>query len=174
MSTNWSLPSTVQQYFEAGTENIHISWVDIDNFSNIKTNNNKSVKLTNNLTHIARDPRHDITNKTYFLQCTNFNFQNLSNSFNGIEVKVTANRFGRVTDDTVQLCLNGNLIGENKASLSLDPTKTYGGITDKWNTDLQITDFLNSTFGVVLRFRSHPNWPHSSNILIDAIEIKVH
>lgn len=174
MTTNWTLPNTIQQYSEIGAEDIHVNWLDVDNFNNIKTNNGKSVRLTKDLRHIARDPKHDITNKTYYLKCTNFNFQNLSNSLNGIELKITMNRFGRATDDTIQLCLNGNLIGQNKASLDLDIIKTYGGNNDIWNTNLQIADVLNSTFGVILRFRSHPNWPHSSNVLIDAVEIKVH
>lgn len=174
MSTNWALPATVQQYAESGADDIHISWLNYDDFNNIKTKNGKSVRLTKDLQHIARDPKHDLKNKTYFLKCTNFNFVNLPSVINGIELKITANRFGRVTDDTIQLCLDENLIGANKASLDLSLIKTYGGTDDIWNTNLQIADLQNSTFGVILRFRSHPDWPHSSNVLIDAIEIKVH
>lgn len=174
MSTNWSLPTTITQYSESGAENIHIPWLEFDNFNNIKTKNNKSVRLTSELKHIARDPKNDITNKTYFLKCTNFLFQNIPNTLSGIEVKITMNRFGRVTDDTVQICLNNSIIGENKADLTLDIIKTYGNINDIWDTNLQISDILNSTFGIILRFKSHPKWPHSSNVLIDAIEIKVH
>ena len=174
MNTNWALPATVQQYAESGADNIHVSWLDYDNFNNIKTKNGKSVRLTKDLQHIARDPKHDLKNKTYFLKCTNFNFSELPTTINGIELKITMNRFGRVTDDTIQLCLNGNLIGTNKASLDLSPIKIYGGSNDIWDTDLQTTDLQNSTFGAILRFQSHPNWPHSSNVLVDAIEIKVH
>lgn len=174
MTTNWALPTSIQQYAESGADNIHITWFEFDNFSSIKTKNEKSIRLTKNLQHIARDPKHDLTNKTYFLRCTNFTFLNLPNVIQGIEVKLTLNRFGRVTDDTVQLCLNENLIGDNKATLDLEPIKVYGSYNDLWNANLQPADFLNTTFGIVLRFRSHPNWPHSSNILIDAIEIKVY
>jgi hypothetical protein len=173
MTTNWALPSNIEQYSESGAENIHISWLDLNNFENIKINNGKSIKLIDNLKHIARDPRHDITDKTYYLKCTNFNFTNVPSIINGIEVKLTMNRSGRVTDDTVQLCLNGNLIGDNQASLDLSPIKIYGGNNDLWNTTLSSTDIQNVTFGIILRFKSHPNWPHSSNALIDAIEIKV-
>ncbi len=73
MTTNWALPSNIEQYSESGAENIHISWLDLNNFENIKINNGKSIKLIDNLKHIARDPRHDITDKTYYLKCTNFN-----------------------------------------------------------------------------------------------------
>lgn len=174
MTTNWALPLTVEQYVEQNAENNHISWLEIDNFNSIKNKNNKSIKLIKDLKHIARDPKHDIINKTYYLKCTNFNFFNVPAIINGIEVRLSMNRFGRVTDETVQLCLNGNLIGENKASLTLEPIKIYGGINDLWNTTLQTTDFQNVSFGIILRFQSHPKWPHASNPLIDAIEIKVH
>lgn len=174
MSTNWSLPNTVIQYAESGAENNHVPWLEFDNFNNLKNKNNKSIKLIDNLQHIARDPKTDITNKTYYLKCTNFIFQNIPTVLSGIEVKITMNRFGRVTDDSIQLCLNDNVIGENKADLNLDMIKIYGNINDKWNTTLQVSDFLNSTFGIILRFKSHPKWPHSSNVFVDAIEIKVH
>lgn len=174
MTSNWALPTHIEQYSESGAEDSHISWLDIDNFSTIKSKNNKSIRLTRELKHLARDPKHDIKNKTYYLKCTGFSFNDIPDVITGIEVKLTMNRYGRVTDETVELTLNGDTIGENQASLNLDPIKTYGGNNDLWNTSLQKTDIQNSTFGIILRFQSHPNWPHSSNVLIDAVEIKVH
>jgi hypothetical protein len=83
------------------------------------------------------------------------------------------NRFGRITDDTVQLCLNNNEIGENRANLLLDPIKTYGSQNDLWETTLTNSDVLNPTFGIILRFQSHPRWPHKSTPMIDSVQIRI-
>jgi hypothetical protein len=126
------------------------------------------------LLHISRDPRHDIVEKTYFLRVSNFNFSSLPSTLSGIETRITANRYGRLTDDTVQLCLNGELIGDNQATLDLSPIKTYGSNESLWSTTLSMSDIQNSSFGVVVRLKSHPSWPHKCSALIDAIEIRVH
>lgn len=174
MTSNWALPTTIEQYSESSAELVHVSWDSFDNFNNLKTNNGKSVKTSRDLLHIARDPRHDITEKTYFIKCVGFNFVNLPLVPSGIEVKLTSNRFGRITDETVSLTLNNELIGDNHASLDLSPIKTYGNNNDMWNTTLTQSDIQNSSFGVILRFQSHPNWPHKCSMLLDAIEIRIH
>lgn len=174
MSTNWALPSIVEQYPEDGAENNHIAWEELDNFNNVKTKDGKYIKTSRDLLHIARDPRHDIKEKTYFLRCTGFDFINLPEIITGIEVKILSNRFGRITDDTIQLCINELLIGENRATLNLDPLKIYGNDNDLWNTNLLTTDIQNSTFGVVIRFQSHLNWPHKCSAFLDYVELRVH
>lgn len=174
MTSNWALPTVIEQYSEPNAELVHISWQDVDNFSSLKSSNGKFIKTSKELIHIARDPRHDIIEKTYFLKCTGFNFINLPENPSGIEVRLSSNRYGRITDETIQLCLNGNTIGHNQASLTLEPTKIYGNNTNMWNTSLTSTDFQNNLFGAILRFQSHPNWPHKCSMLIDAIEIRVH
>lgn len=174
MTTPWTSPNTISQYAETGAENIHVSWEEIDNFSALKSFNLKNIKTTKDLVHIARDPRHDILEKTYYLKITNFNFINIPSILNGIEMKLSMNRFGRITDDEIYLTLNNVTIGENMANLDLSPIKIYGSDTDKWNTTLNILDVLNTTFGVIVRLRSHPQWPHKCSALIDAIEIRLH
>lgn len=173
MATKWTLPITVDQYAESDAENIHVSW-DSSEFSNLRNLDGRSVKTMRDLLHIPRDPRHDIVEKTYFLRVSNFNFLDLPGSLSGIETRITANRYGRITDDTVQLCLNGVLIGDNQATLDLSPIKTYGSNESLWSTTLSMSDIQNSSFGVVVRFKSHPSWPHKCSALIDAIEIRVH
>ena len=84
------------------------------------------------------------------------------------------NRLGRITDETIQLCYNNESIGDNHASLALDLTKYYGGDTNKWNTNLTMTDIQNSSFGVILRFQSHPDWPHKNSPLIEAVQLRIH
>ena len=173
MATKWTLPVTVDQYAESDAENIHVSW-DSSEFSNLRNLDGRSIKTVRDLLHISRDPRHDIVEKTYFLRVSNFNFSNLPDTLSGIETRITANRYGRITDDTVQLCLNGVLIGDNQATLDLSPIKIYGSNESLWSTTLSMSDIQNSSFGVVVRFKSHPSWPHKCSALIDAIEIRVH
>lgn len=174
MATPWTLPNTISQYAESGAESIHVSWLEVDNFSGLKHLDLRNTKTSRDLVHIARDPRHDITEKTYYLKLTNFTFVNLPNILTGIEMKLSMNRYGRITDDEISLCLNNESIGENQADLNLDPIKIYGNESDKWNTSLSIADIQNSSFGIILRFRSHPRWPHKCSALIDAVEIRVH
>ena len=174
MTTNWTLPRTVVQYAEQGGEDAHVSWLETDNFAGLKSVDGKSVRTSRDLVHIAREPRHDVTEKTYYLKLTNFNFINLPTTLSGIELKISMNRLGRITDETIQLCRNNDLIGINHASLNLDPKKIYGSETDNWNTNLTMSDIQNSSFGVVIRFQSHPNWPHKSSPLIDAVELRIH
>jgi hypothetical protein len=174
MTTNWTLPTTVVQYAEPGGEEAHVSWLETDNFFGLKHIDGKSVRTTRDLIHIAREPRHDFTEKTYYLKLTNFNFTNLPETLSGIELRLSMNRLGRITDESIQLCSNDELIGDNHASLNLDPKKIYGSETDNWNTNLTMSDIQNSSFGVVIRFQSHPNWPHKSSPLIDAVELRIH
>ena len=174
MTSTWALPTIINQYSEEGAEDAHISWNDVNEFSSLKNLDGKFIKTTADLVHIAREPRHDITQKTYFLRITGFNFDNLPTVLSGIEVKLTMNRFGRITDDTVQLCINNNLVGDNQATLDLNPIKIYGSQTDIWRSTLTISDVQNSSFGITLRFKSHPRWPHKSSAMIDSVQVRVY
>ncbi len=174
MTSNWALPTIINQHSEEGAEQLHVQWLDTDDFYAIKNKDGRSIKTSRDLMHIARDPKKDLTEKTYFLKITGFNFVNLPNALNGIELKLSMNRFGRITDDTIQLTLDGILIGENKTDSSLDPIKVYGGADDMWNTNLSIASVNDSTFGVILRFKSHPQWPHKTSALIDSVELRIH
>jgi hypothetical protein len=174
MTSNWALPTNIIQYAEEGAEDAHISWIETDSFSGLKSADGRSIKTSGELVHIAREPRHDITQKTYFLKITGFNFINLPDTVSGIEMKLSMNRFGRITDDTVQLCVNDQLIGENQATLDLNPIKIYGDQTSMWDTNLSISDVQNPSFGVTLRFKSHPRWPHKSSAMIDVVQVRVY
>lgn len=174
MTSNWALPTIITQFSEESAEDAHVSWEEIDGFNSLKSLDGKSIKTSSDLVHIAREPRHDIKQKTYFLRITGFNFNNLPTVLSGIEMKLTMNRFGRITDDTVQLCINNNLIGENRATLDLNPIKIYGAQADMWDSNLTISDVLNSSFGVTLRFKSHPQWPHKSSAMIDSVQVRVY
>lgn len=174
MMSNWTLPRDISQYSEPGGEAAHVSWLEVNNFSALRSLDGRSIKTTRDLLHIAREPRHDITEKTYFLKVTNFNFGLLPDTITGIQVKLSMNRFGRITDDTIQLTRNDELIGENQATLDTNPIKIYGSETSLWDTTLTSSELQDPSFGVVLRFKSHPRWPHKNSALIDAVEIRVY
>jgi len=174
MNSNWTLPTSVNQYAETDAENFHVSWVDVGNFYSLKARDGKFVKTSRDLLHIAKQPRHDFVEKTYYLKATGFNFNNLPDTISGIEMKLSMNRYGRITDETIQLCLDADMLGDNQATLKLDTSKIYGGETNTWGAVLSIANIQKPTFGVVVRFQSHPNWPHKCSALVDAIELRVH
>ncbi|MFN9476459.1 hypothetical protein [Acidovorax sp.] len=95
-----------------------------------------------------------------YLRATNYGFGIPANAqLNGIEVKVakaaTGGTAGQITDDTVQLVLNGAAQGSNLASgtawPSTETVATYGGPANMWGTNLSASQINNSTFGVQLR-----------------------
>lgn len=175
MATSWTNPTTFIQYPEEGGEASHIQWDTSGSFNELRNPNGHTVDTIGNLIHVARSPKPDIKNKTYYIRCTGYNFQNLPASISGIELKLTTKRSGRVTDDTIQLCLNEATIGENQASLAINPIKVYGGETALWGlSSLSVSDVQDPTFGVVLRFQSHPSWPHNTPAGIDSVELRIH
>jgi hypothetical protein len=169
MSTPWTLPTLVEQYTE---DEGHIAWFEVNNFSNLTTLNNKGTSTVSPLLHISRQPRNDIKMKTYFIRATGFNFNNLPNTISEINLRLTMNRHGRIADETIQLCSNTQLIGENKAGINLNPIQIYGN--DTWSIDnIDGSLIQDSSFGVVLRFQSHPRWPHSVTPIIFGIELQI-
>ena len=136
------------------------------------------------LMHIARQPRNDITMKTYYLQCTGYNFQNLPPTISNISIKLTMNRGGRIADDTIQLVYQGASMGTNLAlpaqtkvsqSSTLEPITIYGGSISnfEFNSGIDLSMVQDSTFGVLLRFQSHPMWPHKTAPGIDCVELQI-
>lgn len=173
MPTPWTYPSIIMQFSEPGGESSDIAWDESNSFFELKSLDNRSLQSTGNLRHIARSPKPDIRNKTYFLRCTGFNFLNLPNILSGIEVQLTARRYGRAQDETIQLCLDGNLIGENLSTAEINPQKIYGGPNEMWGSGIIRENLLNSTFGFTLRFQAHRHWPHADPVLIDAVQMRI-
>jgi hypothetical protein len=171
MSTIWTPPSTVIQYAEDAS---HIEWNNTDGFLDLIKSSGQSTPTMSPLLHIARQPRNDITMKTYFVRASGFNFENMPSTVSGIGVRLEMNRGGRITDETVQLCLNDQLIGENRANLILDPVKFYGDNNDTWNVGNLANTVADPLFGIVLRFQSHPGWPHTTTPLLTSIQIQIH
>jgi hypothetical protein len=175
MTTAWTLPTIFSQYAEPGGEEAHVQWNDSTQFRELRNLNDGFVCTQKPLLHIARSPKHDILMKTYFLKTTGFQFRDIPTVISGVECKLTMNRSGRIMDDTVSLYYNDDVIGENQATMELAPIKTYGGETSIWNSKFITREMLqNNSFGVVIRFKSHPNWPHKSTPLVDAVELRIH
>ena len=175
MTTAWTVPTDIIQYAEPGGESVHIPWDDSHGFDVLKSADVRGVRSIGRLSHISRSPKHDILNKTYYIRATGFNFYNLPNVLSGIELLLLVTRYGRITDETVQLCIDGELIGENQASLKILPEKLYGGSENLWKTDnLSIDDITNSTFGITIRFCSHPHWPHKDPVIIGGVRMRIH
>jgi hypothetical protein len=174
MTTIWTLPTVVTQYAEAGAEAAHISWNDTDNFNKLIYSAGRPVQTTKSLYHIARSPKHDISTKTYYIRATGFAFQSLPATISGIAVRVSCDRRGRIADETIQLCVDGNFIGDNTASLPILPIKEYGGANNLWGLNTIPVGYLqNSTFGVVIRLQSHPSWPHRDHATMNAVEMQI-
>jgi hypothetical protein len=165
MTTSWTSPTSITQYAEPGADSVHISWSSPLRFP---------IKTSQDLRHIARSPKLDETNQTWYLLFTNCNFTNIPDMITGISLRVSANRRGRITDETVQLFLGGNPVGKNYASMDLSPQKIYGGEGDLWDAGLTPADLQDPSFGVLLRFQSHPHWPHKDSAMLDSVELQIY
>jgi hypothetical protein len=175
MTTSWTNPTTITQFAETDAENVHIPWDSVNNFADIKNDNEQGVGTMQGLYHYARSPEADINSKSYYIRATGYNFQNLPSTISGVELRLKTKRGGRVTDDTVQLCLNGEDIGENRANLVVNPLKYYGGEDDFWGLEnIPVSTIQNNTFGVTLRFKSHPQYPHRDAVFVDCVQIRIH
>lgn len=176
MTTEWTTPTIFSQYAESGAEHAHISWDDSNGWSPLLNRDvNEKIRTTGTLVHIARSPKHDILTKTYYVKCQGFNFVNLPDSPSGIELKLSTQRRGRITDETIQLCFDDQVISDNLANLIVDPIKVYGSSTSLWSVkNLSMSTIQDSKFGVVIRLQSHPNYPHNDEAYINAVELRIH
>lgn len=172
--TPWTLPTTVVQYAEPGAEDYDISWDSDTDFREIKIADQTYIRTVKDLLHISRSPKLDVTMKTWYLRCTGFNFLNTPDAISGIQLRLIGNRRGRITDDTIQLCLQEQGVGKNQANFDLSPAKIYGNKTDLWETQLTNVDIQDPTFGVLIRLQSHPHWPHKDSAFLSSVELRIY
>lgn len=171
MSTPWFYSNTITQYGEVPS---HVSWANEDGgFAALKSNNNESIMTTKELLHIANPTTNDIKMKTYYLNLVNFNMINLPLVISGIEVEIEMNRGGRITDETIQLLLNDSHIGDNQASYPLSQNTVYGSETSTWGVNLTPAMLQDPTFGLSIRYQSHPSWPHRESPKLEYIRLRV-
>lgn len=180
MTTPWTLPTTIRQYAETET---NISWRS-DNFLDlISSNGSGGVETVSPLYHIARSPKTDLIFKTWYLELTGFNFTNLPETISGISVIINMNRGGRIVDETIQLTYQGELIGNNRPAGTTDPRTgasllapitNYGGANDTWGiVNLTLDVITDPSFGITVRYQSHPHWPHKTSPTLRSIQLQI-
>ena len=178
ITTLWMKPTMVSQYAEPGAELIDVQWDDTDNFKSLNYVDGRFVKTVRDLLHISRSPKTDIIMKSYYLKIQGYNFSNLNSLINvitGVEVKITSNRSGRIMDETVGLCIDGDKKGENRAGLLVNPVTYYGSANDLWLTKgITLGQVMSPTFGVIVRFQAHLHWPCRDSMMLDCVEMRIH
>jgi len=125
------------------------------------------------------------------LWCTGYNIPTNNRIISGIECQVNVQRAARIEDLIIQLTLNGDIIGDNLASninpvqsdmntgdftTPLNPVEdlnTYGGVDNLWGTTLTSEDVANSTFGIVISFKSNPVYPHRDIVYLSQASIRI-
>ena len=133
------------------------------------------------LKHIANPASGPIRDSTFALVCTGFNIP-LLDEINGIEVRVTGQRNGRIADETIQLTYENSAIGRNNFSYETDEEgrlplfndTVYGGSEDLWGAEVTVEMLQDPSFGVILKFQSHPYYPHSSDMQIESVSLTVY
>lgn len=138
-------------------------------------------RTVKSLKHIANPASGPIRDMTYTLVCTGFRIPVLA-QINGIELRVIAQRNGRITDETIQLTYQGSAIGRNNFSYETDDEgrlplfndTRYGGVDDLWGTEITSEMLQDPSFGVILKFQSHPYYPHSSDMQIESVSLTVY
>lgn len=171
MFTEWRYPRVVGQYAEHES---HISWEGVANLADLKNSDGRFIKTSRDLVYIANPTVNNIRSTTWFLTATDFNFGNIIQPITGIEVRLSSRRGGRVTDETIQLVHAGEMIGDNQATASLEMMKVYGGANSVWGLDIIDSEMIQDpSFGITLRFQSHPYWPHKESMLVDSVTIRV-
>jgi hypothetical protein len=184
--TPWTSPTRVTQYPADGAESYDVAWDDANDFQGVKALDQRFLKTLRDLQHTARSPKIDDTNKTWYLKLTGYNFVDLPLVISGINIRISANRRGRISDDTVQLTYQGEPIGKNLAQPASDqtieqattllPTTVYGGDVASWALDdtVSLAMIQDPSFGVLVRFMAHPRWPHKDSAMLDAVELQIY
>ena len=171
MTTPWFYPGTITQYGEIPQ---HVSWQGEENDWAYLRTTDAYVSTTRELLHVANSTVNDLKMKTYYLYLTDFGIADISDPILGIEVMIDMKRGGRITDETIQLRYQDDFIGDNRASYPLDNNKIYGSETDLWDTtNLTASMLTDASFGLGIRFQSHPSWPHKEHPMLNYIRLRV-
>lgn len=172
MTTPWFYPCAVTQYAEVPQ---HVSWAGLDNnYVDLRHEDGAYLSTTKELLHIANPTVNNIKMKTWYLYLTDFRLANIPEVISGVQVEIEIKRGGRITDDTVQLRYQDQFIGDNRADYLLDIRKTYGGDQDLWSAALTPAMLAEASFGLGVRFQSHPAWPHREHPMLNYIKLRVY
>jgi hypothetical protein len=138
-------------------------------------------KTNKPLLHISNPATGDLRNSTWTLTCTGFNIP-LLNTITGIKLNVKARRNGRIVDDIIQLTYQGSAIGANNFSYITDSEghflllndTYYGGEFDLWESEVTPSMLTDPSFGIILKFQSHPFYPHNCEMYLDSVSLTVY
>ena len=180
MQTNFIIPQTITQVNDDTIPTI--PWLNIENASSSVFYATSSAPLY----CISGLWQERFRSKTSQIVATNFNIPLLTNNvLTGVEVQAFVKRKARIEDLTIQLTLNGELIGDNKADMISSQQAyqeniqqagdyyVYGNATDLWNSNLTAADLQNSTFGVVIAYQSNIQIPHSDTVYFNQLAIRI-
>ena len=171
MTTPWFYPYAITQYAEVPQ---HVSWAGSENnYADLRDNDGAFLSTTRELLHIANPTVNNIKMKTWYLYLTDFRLTNIPAEVSGVQVEIDMKRGGRITDETVQLRYQDQFIGENRADYLLDNRKVYGSDSDLWSTIITPSMLADSSFGLGIRFQSHPAWPHREHPMLNYIRLRV-
>ena len=161
-------PQHVEQISDNPDE--EISWLNQDT----------KWRTARELVHISNPATGDLTDRTYSLVFTNLGIPPIS--VTGIELAVSAQRNGRIFEDIVQLTYNGEPIGINnfnydsdtEGHLAITNDTLYGSPTDLWGTELTPEIVSDPSFGFILKYQSHPYYPHRQGMLLYSAKLIVY
>lgn len=172
-------PSQVIQFSEA--EDLEIPWIS-DKFApdNLPPVDFK-IRTARDLKHIANPATGDLRDQTWTLKYTGFNIPE-GTVATGIQLDIIAQRNGRIVDEIIQLIYQDSTIGENnfvyitdeEGHLLIKNESTYGGAGNLWGAEITPEILSDPSFGVILKFQSHPYYPHSSGMIVESVTITIY
>ena len=189
ITTTFYSPSVVEQ---VEVENIvtlrpSVPWTKLENIASSEM----YTSTTEPLYTISGMWMEKFIHNTNQLWCTGLNIPDNGQTVTGIEFQLYVNRLARIQDAIIQLTLEGELIGENLASL-INPVQSdinsaelttpynpignyhiYGGPDNLWGTSLTSADIANPTFGIVIQLSSNRIYPHSDLAQVNQAAIRV-
>jgi hypothetical protein len=172
MNTPWFFPNLITQFAEVEQ---HVPWTgEQDGYNALKNSQYTFIGTTRPLLHIANPSVNDLKMKTHYLFLSDFRIATVPDVISQIEVELIMKRAGRITDETIQLRYQDNFIGYNRGDADLSNAKTIIGDVEYWGISEFSSEILrDNSFGIGIRFQSHPSWPHSDSPLINYIRIRV-
>lgn len=171
------IPNRVDKFSEYPED--QVDWITIPTSGLLVNNRWRTVR---SLKHISNPATGDIRDQTYSLICTNFNITELPDIISGLELRIVAQRNGRIADELIHLTYQDQKIGKNnfnyitdsEGHLKITNESVYGGPTDLWDADITHEMLIDPSFGVILKFQSHPYYPHNVGMTLDSVSLTVY
>lgn len=172
-------PSQVIQFSEA--EDLEIPWISDKFASDNLPPVDFKIRTARDLKHIANPATGDLRDQTWTLKYTGFNIPE-GTVATGIQLGIIAQRNGRIVDEIIQLTYRDSAIGENnfvyitdeEGHLLIKNESTYGGAGTLWGAEITSEILSDPSFGVILKFQSHPYYPHSSGMTIESVVLTIY